>query len=79
MALRYLTEVDRPESAQILSRLAQSNDLALASEAVHTLAGATDQSVAPALVALAGDTRKLTGLRCDAIMALAVLEPAPSS
>ena len=69
--MRYLTEVDRPESVQLLSRLAQSSDLALASEAVQTLAGATDKSVAPALVALAGDTRQPTGLRCDAIMALA--------
>jgi hypothetical protein len=70
MAVRYLTEVDQPESIQLVLGLAQSSDPALASEAVHTLAGATDKSVAPALLALAGDIRQPNSLRCDAIVAL---------
>jgi putative heme-binding domain-containing protein len=74
MAVRYLTEVDHPESVQLLSRLAKSSDPALASEAIQTLAGATNKSVAPTLVALAGDSQRPTSLRCDAIMALAAAE-----
>jgi putative heme-binding domain-containing protein len=74
MAVRYLTNVDHPESMQLLLRLAQSGDLVLASEAVHSLAGATDKWVSPTLVAIAGDLQRSTSLRCDAIMALAVAE-----
>ena len=71
MAVRYVTELDRPETIELLSRLVQSRDPALASEAVRTLAAATGKSVGLALVALAGDPRQPPALRCDAIMALA--------
>jgi putative membrane-bound dehydrogenase-like protein len=74
MAVRFLTDVDRPESVRLLSQLSHSSDAMLASEAVRTLASASEKSVAPLLLALAGDRRQPTAVRCDAIMALAASE-----
>jgi putative heme-binding domain-containing protein len=79
MAVRYLTDVDRPETVQQLLSLAQSGDPTLAFEAVQTLAGAADKTVAPALVALAGQSRQTTSLRCDAIMAVAASNAQPTN
>jgi putative heme-binding domain-containing protein len=73
-AVRYLTEVNRPEAVELLSQLARCGDLLLATEAVQSLASASDKSATPILLALAGDLGQPTALRCDAIMALAAAE-----
>ncbi len=71
MAVRYVTDPERREMVEALTRLARSDDPRLASEAIHTLGGARTDSVAELLSTLAQDDSDSPTRRCAAIMAFA--------
>ncbi len=71
MAVRYLTAVDDAKANELLSRLARSNDPALASEAIRTLGTSPSPSSSRLLASIANDEDANISVRCDAIMSLA--------
>ena len=74
MAVRYVSEPFDTATIQLLGDLAESDDAALAVEAVRTLAAANDGAATSVLNAIAADGKKGTVLRCEAIMASAASE-----
>ena len=71
MALRYLTEVDRPETIDRLFELTESPNPTTAVEAVRTLSASKVESVVERLQAIARDANCSDDVRCEAIMAVA--------
>ena len=71
MAVKYVTDLGDDKMVGLLCGLARANDPELAKQAIRTLSGAQQDSVARLLIDIARQGRTLASLRKEAIMAYA--------
>lgn len=78
MAVRYLTDIESPQTVDILTQLARSPHPWLASQAIQTLALSPDKRATDLLAKIATDKSSEAEVRCDAVMAYLAVADRPA-